>query len=483
MTDGESSDILSRVETLLGGRELQDPPRALLLLELCKFSMRLAPDKTERYWQLLHPLQSKLPPELQAEFKELRGRLEEAAASGAKGFTGEMLAEIRAAAQATDAAETRRRLLDCEARLKKRLLPRGKGPVWVALVQAWIPLDRAYALQLLKSAPGGLHKDLITQMNRARALAPEEWTTLAEGIGMGKVQQIVPAILDDNQQALRLPRAALTQVAKELRSALQRLVATGNQVEAAATVHRYDRLLQLHASGEAAELLPGLLEELFAYIAKDAPLDQAWLLRFTLLQGVIDNGVRLKTPAGAVMTPALIERLVSKTPGHMVSFVRAQCAGLMATAEQAETASAGLMATTNQDERAEAWFLVALVQRGLGHSAAEFIRACGAGTSVGSPRPGSSACASQQRSIDTPSECARIGGETLCLTRQIHPRLRRRHECRQSAAARWRGSLQRPMQHTAQRVRCAPSRSLGSRRSLALRGASAHGLCHCSGRR
>ena len=369
MTDGESTDILSRVEILLGGRELQDQPRALLLLELCKFCMRLAPDKTERYWQLLQPLQSKLAPELQAEFKELRATLEESAAAGARGFTGEMLAEIRAATQATDAAETRHRLLDCEARLKKRLLPGGKGPVWVALVQAWIALDRAYALQLLKNAPGGLHKDLIAQMNRARTLAPEEWTTLAEGIGMGKVQQIAPAILGDEQQALRLPRAALTQVAKEFRAALQRLLVTNNQAEAARTIHLYDRLLQLHASGEAAELLPGLLEELFVYVAKDAPLDQVWLLRFTLLQGVIDNGVRLKTPAGAVMTPALIERLVSKTPGHLANFVRAECAGMTATAEQAETALAGLMARTNQDEKAEAWFLAALVRRGLGAQA------------------------------------------------------------------------------------------------------------------
>lgn len=370
MASENSRDILASVEAALAGKELAQQPRAFLALRMCQFSMLFAPDETERYWKILLALKGKLPPELNEDLAALSSTIEETVAVKRKGFTAEMLEEVNAAIDlaATDAEEAKRQLLDCETRLKKRFKPFGKGPVWKALVEAWTPIDRAYALGLLKNLSGSLQQDYITKMNKASPLSTEEWSVLVSGIGIGKVERSALNLLEDEEHSLALPDKALRQVAQALRNSMAQLGGQGNEAGVTEKVKLYSRLLALHVNTEAAGEIPGLLDELYVFIAKTAPLDVIWMARFSYLIGVVGIGVMLKTLGMEVMTPAHMEQLIGKTPPYLVNFVWAQWSAVTA-AGQVEATFDALMERTGQDELAEAWFLATLVEQGLGAEA------------------------------------------------------------------------------------------------------------------
>ena len=369
MSYEENRKIFATVEDVLAGKELLEQPRAVLLFRLCQFSMLMNTEKAEQYWALLQPIQNKLPTELQGELTQLRSLLEESLASGAKGFTAEMITEIKAARELADYEMTKKKLLECETQLKKRFLPFGKGPVWNMLVETWISVDRTYALQLLKNVSGNLQDNYITKMNKSVRLSPEEWDILVSSVGMGKVEQIALKILDDEVQDLSLPKAALLQVATQIRNSITQLSLTGNQAEVVKKFTRYRRLLTIHTNSDQAELLPELLEELYLLIAKTPSLDQIWPTRFVLITGIIGIGVQLGAQNLQVLTPEFIERLIAKTPTYLNYYLWASWAGLTASPGQVEQVYTDLMSRVKQDQNAEAWFLVTLVERGLGDEA------------------------------------------------------------------------------------------------------------------
>lgn len=369
MASEKSKNILTTVNDLLAGEDLQAQSRALLLLRLCQFSIGFAPDRLEHYWQLLQPLQKNLPPEIQPELTTLRSTLEESLPSGAKGFTAEMLSLIQAARKETDPKEIKGRLLDCEAQLKKRFLPFGKGPVWTALVDAWLPLDRSVAIQLLKNVSGALQDNFITRMNQVKPFEPDEWELIASAVGTGRIVQVVVKILSDSRQTLNLPRQLLTQVAANIRNLMVQQMGAGKQTEAVSQFKNYSRLLILHSISSQNALIPDLLEELYLHVAKGNWLDQNWLLRFDLIDSIFSIGLQLKSAGLDVFTPSFLDRLASKTPSYMLNFLLAQWAGLLTADEQVKPAYTNLLDKTKDDQNAEAWFLVALVKRGMGSKA------------------------------------------------------------------------------------------------------------------
>jgi hypothetical protein len=264
--------------------------------------------------------------------------------------------------------EAKQRLQDCETRLKKRVMPFGKGPVWKGLVEAWIPIDRPNAVGLLRNVSGSLQENFITQMNKTNPLSAEEWTSLVNSVGAPKVEQVALKLLDDEGQSLRLPKQICERVALQLRNSILQLGGQGDEIGAAKKLRSYGRLLAMHANTDLAGLVPGLVEEVCTSIAKAPSLDQIWMLRFNLMAAAVAVGVQLKSTGVDVMTPALVERVVSRIPAHLVNFAWAQWAGLTA-AGQVDSAYAALIERTRQDQNAEAWFLVTLVGQGLGTEA------------------------------------------------------------------------------------------------------------------
>jgi hypothetical protein len=371
MTTEDKPSILTTVDSVLAGRQLLDQPRAVLLLRLCQFCLLFAPDRAGHYYRLLQDVEGRVPSELQEELKALRATLEETLPASALGSTAELLSEVRTATDMGkwSVAEEKRCLVDIENRLRKRLLPFGKGPVWTALVEAWMSADRGYALQLLKNVSAGLQDNFVTRMNKASPLKPEEWTILANHIGKGRVERVALKALDDAGQSLRLPEPVLRQVARQIRSALTQSAARGDQTGIASAFLRHRRLLELHASTDMAGEIPGLLEELYRLITTAKELEPVWMTRFNLIGSVLELGMQLKPAGSDVMTHDFVARLVSKTPAYLVNFVWAQWLGLSAAAGQAAAAHRTLMEMTVQSPHAEAWFLVKLVTRGLGGEA------------------------------------------------------------------------------------------------------------------
>ncbi len=362
----KSKNILATVDELLAGAELQPQSRALLLLRLCQFSIGLAPDRLEQYWQLLQPIQKILPPDIQPEVKTLQSSLEESLPAGAKGFTAEMLALVHEARQQTDPQAIKSQLLDCETKLKKHFLPFGKGPVWAALVDVWLPLDRSTAINLLKNVSGDLQGNFLTRMNQAKPLSPGEWDLVIAAVGKGKTIQAVEKILTDNRQSLDLSSAVLAQLAAALRDSMVQLMATNNQSDMAGKFKNYGQLLILHAKGSQAALIPGLLEELYSHVAKGNWLDQHWLVRFELIGSIFNFGQSLKLADLEVLTPDFLNRLMGRTPEYMLNFLYAVWAGSLTGIGQVDSAYTDLQTRTKHDPNAEAWFLVVLVKRGMG---------------------------------------------------------------------------------------------------------------------
>jgi hypothetical protein len=363
--------ILMTVDEKLAGKELMDQARALLLLRMCQFTLLYAPEKAERYWEMLQGYQRKLPAENQEEMTALSSTLDEALSSDKKGFTGEMLAEVQAATDliGSDLEAAKQRLKESEEKLKKRFLPFGKGPVWNALVEAWLPIDRAYALELLGNVSGGLQENYIIRINKAKPLSTDEWMILVDSVKMGKIEGAALKILDDTDQQLQLPDKPLRQVAMKIRNSLPQQAA---QIDEAATVQKlikYGRLLGLHSESDQAELIPSLLEELYLNLAKAPWLDQSWMSRFNLLQAVIQIGVNLNVSGQPVMTPEYVSKLAKKGPKHLVNFLWSQWAAATTSSEDVQSSYATMMEMTKQDETAEAWFLVTLVKNGMGGEA------------------------------------------------------------------------------------------------------------------
>lgn len=371
MSNDTQANILETVEAVLAGKELMDQPRAILLFRLCQISMLMNLGDTEKYWSKLQPLLNKVPSDLQSEAAALRIVLEETATAGAKGFTAEMLSAIDAARALDDPEDTKRQLLEVEAQVKKRFLPFGKGPVWNALVEAWIPVDRSYALQLLKNVSSNLQENFILRMNKAERFSVEEWNILVSSVGMPKVVQMALKILDDESQDLSLPKEALQQAAKQIRDALEQFGNARNETDVVKKFNLYRRLLAIHTNSDQAGFLPFLLEDLFDLIVKTQALEQMWPTRFLLVKGIIDIGVQLETQNVPVLTNNFRERLRSKTPAYMVDYFYATWDGKTAPPEEIEQIYKSLMIKVKGNENAEAWFLVTLVERGLAKDAFE----------------------------------------------------------------------------------------------------------------
>lgn len=369
MATDKNPDLLKKVDELLAGNELQEQARAVLLLRLCQFALNFAPHLVDHYWQVLQPLQKQLPPEAQPELKTLTTTLEESSSVGAKGFTAEMLTLVQSARKQSGPEAVKRGLLEVEEKMRKHFLPFGKGPVWVALVEAWLPIDRSEAIRRLKNVSADLQTGTLTRMNQAKLLSQAEWELAAAEMGANRLIPVIHKILEDSNQALTLPAGLFKQVGASLRGLMETRMQANQPGESVTQMRLYARLLALHDSGPNAALIPDLLEGLYELIVKGGWLELKWLERFDLTDLFFALGVQLKPSPEAVFNPALRDRLAAKTPAHMLNFFHAQWAGHLTDAARAEKDYVDLMSRTGSDAKAEAWYLVKLVRRGFGEKA------------------------------------------------------------------------------------------------------------------
>ncbi len=361
----EKNQVLDIIDGALEGKELLDQPRALLLLRLCQFCLSFAPEKAEKYWQMLQNQLRAIPQENQVELTELRTSFDESISTEKKGFAAEMLAEIEEIKKLENEAQKKEKLQDCEARLKKRFNPIGKGPVWKALVEVWLALDRSYAFQLMKNISGKLQSDTLKRLNRATLLEPAEWTSLSQILGANKIENVILEILADANQSIRLEDALIEQMAKKIRNGLAQVSTPINEDLLVKQLSNHTRLLALHAAKEKEGLLSRLIAEMVEHLAKAAWLEQSWLVRFDLIQAVMTTGEHLEKNGLNILTSSFADSVVKNVPSHLQNFFLSTWAGLSAKADTISPLYGNLMQHTSNDETSEAWFFALLVKRGL----------------------------------------------------------------------------------------------------------------------
>lgn len=361
----EKKQVIEIVDNTLESKELLDQPRALLLLRLCQFCVSLAPEKAEKYWLMLQKLTRSLPQENQAELAELRTNLEESVSTEKKGFAAEMLAEIDEIKKLDDEAQKKEKLQDCEARLKKRFNPLGKGPVWNALVLAWIPLDRKYAFQLMKNLSGKSQNDLLKRLNRALQITPGEWTSLFQILGNGKMENLVLEMLEDENQVIQLDDVLIEQLARKIRNGLAPAGVPLNIETIAKKLRSHTRLLGLHAKKEKAGLFSRLIAEMIDFLAKAAWLDQSWMDRFNLIQAVMVTGEQLEKEGIEIFTSSFADSVSKNLPPYLHNYFYASYAGMSAKADTISAKYSELMQHISNDETGEAWFFIEVLKKGL----------------------------------------------------------------------------------------------------------------------
>ena len=366
-----TNDIMPAVDRVLAGGELKDQGRALLLLFLCKLYLLFSPDKAEHYWRQLVPLQTKVPNELQAALNEIRSVIESTSKSGAKGFAAEVIADIAEAKKVgeLDVEEAKRRLRDCESRLKEKRWPFGKTPAQVALVETWGGIDRQYAFQLIGTIPAKVREGFIRRMNRVKPLLAEEWKIVADNAGMDQAVQIALMILEDDKHQLLLPKEILLKAGAKIRNSMQSITTAQGETELSEAFRKYVKLVMLHVSGEQSDTISTLLAEIWNFLTSTQSLDQIWPNRFMLLASILDIFVRSKA-----WTDETMARLLRITPSYLSNFVKAHYAAVIASSDNIEVTYATLRGDTDQNRDAEAWFLVTLIRRGLCQAAMELAK-------------------------------------------------------------------------------------------------------------
>jgi hypothetical protein len=357
----EAGDVLTTVDAVLGGKELRDSPRAFLLVRLCQLSLLFAPDRTEDYWSLLAPLQTKTPQDAQSQLGELREMMEAATKAQVKGFAAEVIADVEAAKElaASDVDAAKQRLSDCETALRKRRWPFGKGPAWIALIETWATIDRRTAFRLVDNMPGKMQESFVQRMNQANPLAADEWEIVAGKVGMAKAVKVVLEILDTDKPQLQLPQKVMLETGTQIRKSLQAPPVPKSEEDLLKALVRYAKLMGLQVGGPNAHLIPALLKEMYTFLATTNTLDQVWPARFTLLRQLMDVGV-----TSASLTQDVLDELLKKTPRFLTGFVQAHFAAALTPVAGVEGAHQGLLAKTGQDPLAEAWFLATVAKRG-----------------------------------------------------------------------------------------------------------------------
>jgi len=360
------SGLFAKAEALLAGDVLQPGPKAVLLLQLCRWASVFRYPKLGDYLAQLQKLEPYVPPSERKDLADLQAELATKTPGrpkAAKGFAVELLAEIEAALQASasDPQGAGQRLLAVDENLRQRFWPFGKGPVWEGLVRAWVKVDRRAALGRMKMIPKRVQGQLVSDMQKASPLENEEWMILDKTIGRQAAVEVVKKLLSESCSNLHLPAEVLETVAKGLRMSLVQAYGAAQPAPIVSqALSDYETLLGA-LPAEVGTQRSALWEELYRMVAKTAPPKLRWAIRFSALPRVVQYGVR----AGH-LTETALNNLIPLTPPHVADFVKSTYFAESADAQDAAPALQALQRSTGNNPVAIAWFLVRLLGRGLG---------------------------------------------------------------------------------------------------------------------
>lgn len=357
------TDIVKYLEEILSDEKLEVKCRSLLLLNLCQLALVISQEVAENYWKKLKPICWNLPGKYKKQFKELKVLFEKPEHTELKGFIPVLLSEIDKTFKKIDKSpeEASKELKEHEENLRKRWWPFGKSAAWIALVKAWIKLDRKEALNLIKKIPRETLKNFLIQWNKSNPLSKEEWELVQKNTR--HIESILEEILLEDFTKLSLPE----EIAKKLGERIKKNILFGFSEE-----EKYEKRID--------EVLK--YRELVQYIAQD-DIELTHTLMKNLYSPVVSNShfFKEKFPSDFILVADIInvwadvskanqdvtEYIFNETPYFLCNFALAQWYGITSsTLDEAKAAYKVLMdKVTSKKAEAEAWFLVVLVKSGL----------------------------------------------------------------------------------------------------------------------
>lgn len=372
--DSQKCNTIASVDEILLRGELQDIPRALLLLRVCQFTLEARPDVIQYYWKQLAKVKNFLNGKYAEAFSVLQEAIEPPRSEKYKGFIREIINRINTAFDKESAPkkDAKRILLDCEKRLRKRFWLFGKKPAWIAIVQAWANLDRMHTLKILKMAPHGVQRSLIAKWYRLSPLTVKEWDLAYKHYR--NIVYIIAEKLDEEKPILHLSlkladtlgRYLLTKihavaVSPELKSIIE---AQRNKARL-----RYIKLVNLQAE-KSPDTAEKLMENFYSVTVTTQRFEDRWTERFFALEEIINCWVLIPS-----LKEKAINFLVSQNNGCWRDFTLSHWQAMAVTSlEEAEAASRFLEKECDDLVLSEIWFLVTLVKNGMGREALTLAR-------------------------------------------------------------------------------------------------------------
>ncbi len=366
------SQQLQAVQEVLANPIFRPQPRAYLLLKLCTLSRLFSPGLFDEFWAKLQSFRKDLPVNSMKDFATLQSLAEPGDAVQQKGFVAEVISQIKVAMEkgATEPEASQQMLKGCEALLKKKWWKSGKAPAWMALVNAWAPLDRKYALQLLSRIDTNTRKNLILEWHEEKPFSVEEWELAQKMLGpFDGIDTVVEQILAAKDAQVVLPELLIGKVAGKLRSTISSSEEKVDEDQQTAALDKYMHLIE-NVSRDDLNAGISLMKELYHSVVKNEALFSGDFMKgFSVLGKVINRWSNLKNHQ-----PEAGKYIAEGTPKFLRDFALAQWYAMVGdTAEEIRSAYEEMLRQVTNTGDAEAWFFVLLISRGLPKTAWELV--------------------------------------------------------------------------------------------------------------
>lgn len=397
------ADILQNVDSWMEDSTLDPKARSFLLRSLAPFAVICDSPRTRRYLELFKAQQPTATDQYVIGSEHARWLTEPEPRYEAKDFVAEIVTQVQSAflEAATQPDFVGRQLVEYEMRLRDTTLTTAKGPAWlaggaigrfinraatavsvdkaagwIALIKAWSVVDRSHALSLFKELPKDLRGSYVRHLNWHMALCEEEWSALAQALG---VKPVVECILDDllghPPVTLLLPPILVDGVGEHFGKELGSAKLRDSDWEQHSLVKVWKQLLSFvgtQTDRSWQEPVLSFLGHLFAGLQRNAELvTSARFTHLSYLLGVVEVAAALKW-----LSAETIEYMVSQPanpfPPNIIqirtapyrNIIRAACTAHMVAEDNSEAIYAALLDATENDPVAQEWFLLTLVSIG-----------------------------------------------------------------------------------------------------------------------
>ncbi len=360
--------FIAYLDGVLENPDLLKEARALLLLKVCQAALIFRPEVFEHFWPKLSTQSGSLNINQQIEVNAMGAAKPSKKASHPKVVQEAMDAAEKALSVAdSNPAEASRILTEAEERVNKGLWPFGKEPARVALIEAWMKVDRNKCIASLNRVPASTQRMMLQRLHKLWPLSAKEWDLANRSTQLGTVNGVVREILDQDEPVLNLSQPLAQQVGQYLLKNDAFVVTPG---DAAADSKREKGIIRFikfvkSVGANSPDAAEALMEMLINEGATTNAYGDDWSKRFLEFRQLVN--VWAAFPTHREKARAFLE---TKIPAHLREFALAEWYGsTVNTPAEAEAAFLEMNKRPVDCAPRQVWFLITLVRRGMEETA------------------------------------------------------------------------------------------------------------------